>query len=90
MQNETNKTLYTRYSSDVSEELFDSIYADLFSMATKEQKAIWDGIAAKHKSHKKRMQHYRIGESQLMLNEWCEGKASLGDALDFINTYKHL
>lgn len=81
-------TLYSRYAFDVTESVFNSIYDDLYAMAEKDQKLKWKSVCEKSKSEKLRKMHYTIGDSQLMLNGWCNNKMSLGMVLDFIKMYK--
>ena len=72
--------MYNRYQHDLSDELFNSVYSDLYRLAESEQAAIWK--AAKCKSD------YRTGEALENLTAFCKGKLSLGQALDFINSNK--
>lgn len=76
--------MYNRYCKDVSEELFDSVYDDLYMLAEKQQKAIWEASKAK----KRNGLPYYAGEHQEMLNQWCMGEASLGECLDYIKMHK--
>lgn len=70
-------SMYNRFAEDLSTELFDSVYGDLFKLAERQQKAIH---ATKGKMY--------VGEHQEKLNAFCKGKLSLGDALDYVTVYK--
>lgn len=76
-----SKGMYNRYAADLSKELFDDVYGDLYLIATKEQNDIL--IAAT-----KRKEKPHVGEAQETLNGFCHGTISLGSALDFINARK--
>lgn len=76
--------MYNRYCEDVSEELFNSVYDDLYMLAEKQQKEIWEASQIR----KKYRFPYYIGEHQEMLNQWCAGKTSLGECLDYIKMHK--
>lgn len=76
--------MYNRYCEDVSEELFNSVYNDLYMLAEKQQKTIWEASKTKKKS---RLPYY-AGEHQEMLNQWCMGEVSLGECLDYIGIHK--
>lgn len=65
--------MYDRFARDLSESLFASIYRDLYAAASREQAAIW-------RAHGRR--GYHVGEAQEALTGFCNGKLSLGDALD--------
>ena len=73
-------SMYDRYARDLSEELFNSVYSELYDAASSEQAAIWRGA--------KRRRDYRIGEAQETLSGFCDGRLSFGDALDWLNSRK--
>ena len=60
----------------ISEELFDSIYADMFALAGIQQQRIWNILKNKKK--------YYVGECQLALNEFCTDKMTALEAMEFI------
>ena len=60
----------------MSDELFDSIYADMFALAGIQQQRIWNGL--------KKKKDYYVGECQLALNEFCTNKMTAVEALEFI------
>lgn len=66
------------YANEISEELFNSIYDDLFTLATKQQKRIY-GKAGKN---------YYVGECQEKLNDFCRNKMTVLEALEFIKIQK--
>jgi len=76
--------MYNRFCEDVSDDLFDSVYNDLYSLAEEQQKSIWKSANTKKRN---RLPYY-VGEHQDMLNAWCMGKASLGECLDYIKIHK--
>ena len=76
--------MYNRYAKDLSEELFNSVYADLYAIAKRENKSLYN--ASKRKG--KKVNVYRPDNAQEKLNEFCNGNLSLGDALDFIQIEK--
>ena len=78
-------SMYNRFASDVSDDLFDSVYSDLYCLAEKQQKEIY--IKESNNGKKKRFVLY-AGEHQETLNKWCRNKLSLGDALDYIKIFK--
>lgn len=65
--------MYDRFAKDASESLFNSIYADMYAAAEREQAAIY---AARGK------RGYHVGERQEALSAFCHGHLSIGDALD--------
>ena len=73
-------SMYDNFAKDVSEELFNSIYTDLYSMAEKQQKSLYDAS----KSKKKGAPGYFIGEHQEMLNDRCKGKGKVGQPVEYI------
>lgn len=73
--------MYDRKAQDLSQDLFDSVYGDLFELAMREQKSILQA------SRRARLGVYYVGEAQDILTDFCTGKASLGDALDFIRAH---
>jgi len=76
--------MYNRYASELSEELFNSVYADLYAIAERENKSLYN--ASKRKN--KKFNVYCQGNAQDNLNAFCNNKLSLGDALDFIKIEK--
>lgn len=66
------------FANKASEGLFNSIYADLFSLATNQQKAIYG----------KNGKSYYVGECQEFLNEFCKNKRTILEAMDFIKLWK--
>lgn len=76
--------MYNRYADDLSEELFDSVYRDLYDIAEKQNKALYE--TSKRKNKKTNV--YYPGDAQDVLNGFCKGEISLGEALDFISIEK--
>ena len=76
--------MYNRYAKDLSEELFNSVYADLYAIAERENKSLYN--ASKRKN--KKVSVYCPGNVQDNLNAFCKNKLSLGEALDFIKIEK--
>jgi len=72
--------MYERFAKDLSADLFNSIWDDLFAMASRDNEARYKAA--------KRKKDYRHGEAQDALNDFCFGRASLGNTLDFINSSK--
>ena len=79
--------MYERFADDVSESVFSAVYSDLFMLATEQQKAIYK---ASKKNRKSIPINYYAGEHQETLDDWCNNRLSLGDALDYIKTNKHI
>lgn len=75
-------SMYERFAKDVSDELFDSVYSDLYALAL----ALADNKARYEAAKRKR--DYRPGETQYVLNDFCHNRLSLGDALDHIRICK--
>lgn len=73
--------MYNRFAKDLSENLFNSVYDDLFDLALRQQKSIYQNTG-------KRGFRMYAGECQEKLNAFCHGKLSFGDAVDFINVQK--
>lgn len=71
--------LYDRYAKDLSEDLFNSVYDDMYALAEAEQKSIYASQGKKG---------YFVGECQKTFNAFCMGIVSLGDALDFVKIQK--
>lgn len=67
--------MYDRFARDLSESLFDSVYRDLYAAGSREQAAIWRARGRRG---------YHVKEAQEALTGFCNGKLSLGDALDRI------
>lgn len=82
-------SMHDRYAKDLSSDLFESVYDDLFMIATEEQKAIHQSCTTIRKG-KAVTKNYHVGEAQEMLNSFTFGKTSLGDALTFIKTRRAL
>jgi len=76
--------MYERFCEDVSEEVFNSVYRDLYYMAEKQQKALYETSRSK----KRGRIPYTKGEHQEMLDNWCMGRVSLGECLDYIRIHK--
>ncbi len=74
-------SMYERFANDLSEDLFNSVYTDLYNMAMKSNRAAYE--AAKKSKIK-----YSPSETQGILNGFCKGMISLGDAMDYIKLYK--
>lgn len=77
--------MYNRFANDLSEDLFNSVYADLYTMAEHENKSLYNSSKRKGK----KVNVYRTGEAQENLNDFCKGRLSLGEALDLIRI-KHI
>ncbi len=73
-------SMYERFAKDVSDELFDSVYSDLYAFAMADNKARYEAV--------KRKRDYRPGETQYVLNDFCHNRISLGAALDHIRICK--
>jgi hypothetical protein len=71
--------MYDRFARDLSDELFNSVYADMYALADKQQKSIYASQGKKG---------YYVGECQMTFKAFCENKLSLGEALDFIKVQK--
>ena len=75
-------SMYDRFAKDLSPGLFDSIYASLQAKAEREQSTIYATCRKRGKAGKAPAD-YRIGEAQNKFTAFCEGKLSLGEALDY-------
>ena len=73
--------MYKRFAKDLNEELFDSVYRDLYDIAMRDQNRIaLEALRTKTKPY--------VGEAQETLNGFCHGTISLGTALDYIKIQK--
>lgn len=66
------------YANEITEELFNSIYDDLFALASKQQKGIYG----------KTGKNYYVGECQEKLNDFCCNRMNVLEALEFIKIEK--
>lgn len=73
---ENEMSMYDRFSKDCSDEIFNSIYSDFYDMAIRDNKARYEAV--------KRKKDYRPGEHTCAFNDFCHGRMSIGDALDYI------
>jgi hypothetical protein len=71
--------MYERKARDLSEELFNSVYDDMYALAEKQQKSIYASQGKKG---------YYVGECQTTFNAFCMNVISLGEAMDFIRLQK--
>ena len=78
-------TIHDRFASDCSQELFDSIYADLYRLAMCQQKSIHAACLRTHGAPRKGpVKGYYVGENQEALNAFVRGSLSVADALEHI------
>lgn len=70
-----------RYAKDCSESLFNSIYSSLYAMADKQNKQSYASAKCKR--------DYRPGEHQDALNDFCNGRMTVMDALEYCRIYEH-
>ena len=73
---------YDRFANDLSDDLFQSVYSDLQKRAEAAQRAIYDACK-KHRKGQAPADYY-VGEAAEMFSRFGAGKASLGEALDFL------
>jgi len=73
-------TMYDRFAKDLSKELFDSVYSDMYDVAKASQVAAYNANPKKWDG--------RPTEAQEMFSDFCKGKVSLGEALDFLKITK--
>lgn len=66
-------TMFNRFANDLSEPLFNSVYGEMYAIAEKAQKSAVRGS---------------VTEEQQTFSDFCNGKLSLGDALNFIQIQK--